>query len=642
MQARAIRTSTRHVRRKYLSVILVVSCFFAGSVFAQETTNSSLSGVKEVLQSFISIMSRGWVVLAALAGKMMSNDRVFGATLHMDIYLRKIWNIMKNFANFGLIAFLLGTLIKNLIKWGGIKAKDIIIKTLVAGVLIQASWFLMGALIDVSTVAVTAIWSFPTSFMQSNADFSTHMKKEVSLIRQTSINVDGHADPQKIVTIENAGNDTTQNPMTEDDILESLMPTANSLWGPLIFLWSSVFRFYDYLWQTQSQTTETLVVNFSLKTIVLLMYTLALLLLLIANIVRVAFLRIFVIASPFIVLFKVFNDDKMPGDAKGKWIAQYLSFSWLLDLVFKPVMFMAMMSLILILVVSIQNIMLNQSTIDLNGVSMSIEPTAKTATLAVQWVSSVTINDNLFATLGGTSKSVFADLILFFLTIFLMRELVKWSLTSGTGPIQSVMKPVTDFVENFAKTSPVFWWKSFNAIRETSKQTITKTAEGFGLDTNRKSGKFSAAEKEFQNKLRQRLWLGGAWTQTDFKELDRDIASGNPDTFRENSTSKAQGLGEWLSMDVSGGSWKQRLVKWFDKYGNTIKVGPNDWWSKYSWDLDKFLGKWENDNNVTKQNRWKLHTLMGGNAASKKTRTNKQPPTYVQLMNTIYYGGDTE
>jgi hypothetical protein len=57
-------------------------------------------------------MSRGWVVLAALAGKFMTNDRVFGSALHMDIYLWKIWNIMKNFANFTLLAILLGSIIK--------------------------------------------------------------------------------------------------------------------------------------------------------------------------------------------------------------------------------------------------------------------------------------------------------------------------------------------------------------------------------------------------------------------------------------------------------------------------------------------------------------------------------------------------
>jgi hypothetical protein len=70
-------------------------------------------------------------------------------------------------------------------------------------------------------------------------------------------------------------------------------------------------------------TVEATVINFLLKTVVLLMYTVALLLLLIANIVRVAFLRIFIIASPFIVLFKVFNKEEAV--AKQGKLAKYLS-----------------------------------------------------------------------------------------------------------------------------------------------------------------------------------------------------------------------------------------------------------------------------------------------------------------------------
>jgi hypothetical protein len=155
--ARASRTSKRNTRLKYVSVILIISCFFTLPVFAAETNGDTLSGIKDILQSFISIMSRGWIILAALAGKMMSNDRVFGAALHMDVYLRKIWNIMKNFANFALIAFLLGSLVKSLISKEDLKIKELVTKTLIAGVLIQASRFMMGALVDVSTVAVSAI-----------------------------------------------------------------------------------------------------------------------------------------------------------------------------------------------------------------------------------------------------------------------------------------------------------------------------------------------------------------------------------------------------------------------------------------------------------------------------------------------------
>lgn len=632
-QARAIKTSNRHIRRKYVSVILVVSCFFAGSVRAQETQSSTLTGVNDILQSFISIMSRWRVVLAALAGKMMTNDRVFGAALHMDVYLRKIWNIMKNFANFALIAFLLGSLIKNLLDKKDLQIKSLITKTLIAGILIQASRFMMWALIDVSTVAVTAVSSFPMSFMWENTQFNTQMKAQAEIIRTTTINVN-NASPQKI-SIENSANDNSPNPMSNDDILQTLMPNANSMWGPLIFLWASVFRFYEYMGQNSQSTTQVLAVNFSLKMIVLVIYTIALLLLLIANIVRVAFLRIFIIASPFIILFKVFKDDKMSKDSKG--ITKYLSLSGLMDLVFKPVIFMAMMSLILILVVSIQNIMLSQSTIDLNGVSMSVAPNTKTATLAVQWVSSVTINDNLFASLGSTSKSIFADLILFFLTIFLMRELIKRSLTSGSGPIQDVMKPATKFIEDFTKTAPIFWGQSFNAIKSMKKETTSKYAEGMGLDANRKSGRFSAAEKEFQSNLQRSLWLNAAWVKKDFDELDQAINSGDENEFRRLSRSKAQEIENGLSMNVSNGDWKKRLEKRFDKYRSTINTSTW-WWSDYT-TFDEFLGKWDKDNSATKKNRWKLHELMGGNDVSRIKRNKDTPPTYDELMSNVYFSG---
>jgi len=61
----------------------------------------------------------------------------------MDIYLWKIWNIMKNFANFALAALVIWSIIKNLVGKEAMDLKKIITNTLVAGILIQASWFLM-------------------------------------------------------------------------------------------------------------------------------------------------------------------------------------------------------------------------------------------------------------------------------------------------------------------------------------------------------------------------------------------------------------------------------------------------------------------------------------------------------------------
>jgi hypothetical protein len=73
----------------------------------------------------------------------MTNDRVYGAALHMDIYLWKLRNIMKNFANFALVGIVLWSIIKSIIGKDPIKPADIIKKTLIAGILIQASRFLV-------------------------------------------------------------------------------------------------------------------------------------------------------------------------------------------------------------------------------------------------------------------------------------------------------------------------------------------------------------------------------------------------------------------------------------------------------------------------------------------------------------------
>ena len=73
----------------------------------------------------------------------MTNDFVYGAFIHMDVYLWKIRNIMKNFANFTLAGLVLVSIIKGLVGKEALDVKKIITNTLVAGILIQASRFLM-------------------------------------------------------------------------------------------------------------------------------------------------------------------------------------------------------------------------------------------------------------------------------------------------------------------------------------------------------------------------------------------------------------------------------------------------------------------------------------------------------------------
>lgn len=640
MPARASHTRKRTARRTYLSVILLCSCFVWLPVFAQEATNTtSLDAISKLLQTFLGFMSRGRVILAALAGKMMTNDRVFGSLLHMDIYLWKIWNIMKNFANFALVAFLLWTLIKNMIKWWDMGVKKLITQTLIAWVLIQASWFMMGALIDISTIAVSAVGSLPSAFMQSDANFTSHIQENVKNIKKLKIGIDGGVPVEQSITTSNAENNDSSHPMSDDEILDSLMPNSYSMWWPLIFFWSSVFRFYEYLWQDDKQTAESLTIGFSLKFIVLLMYTIALLLLLIANIVRVALLWIFIIISPFIILFKVFQDDKMPGELGKDGIMKFLSLSGLIDLVFKPVLFMAMMSLILILVISIQNIMSNTSNIEYNGVNISLQEEGSSR-MTVQGMSSISVNNNLFGSVSNTSKSIFADLILFFLTIFLMWELVKFALTSGEGPISKVMKPITNFAQDILKSTPMLWWFSVTSIQAWMEKAKKASGEAIGM---RPDGSFYEWEEALKSKIHNLLNLPDPWTHQDRKELLAKAKLSDPSGNAFFSLSRELAGKRDGGVSLSDTSWTESFQKWLDTNGSELETRGDNRWSRYraNQGIDDFFWKGMDPNETkTKQNRKKFHELMWGDKNTVGW-TWSWTPTYDELMN-MHYGKAAE
>lgn len=104
---RIIRTLSHPTTMKIVGLIAIIGFFFVLPTFAADTTNETIANFQKGLNDFVSLLSRGRVVLAIIAGKLMTNDFVYGAFMHMDIYLRKIRNIMKNFANFALVAIIL-------------------------------------------------------------------------------------------------------------------------------------------------------------------------------------------------------------------------------------------------------------------------------------------------------------------------------------------------------------------------------------------------------------------------------------------------------------------------------------------------------------------------------------------------------
>ena len=89
---------------------------------------------------------------------------------------------------------------------------------------------------------------------------------------------------------------------------ENILPNQNSISGPFIYLGMAVFSFQNYLTIGEGNTDlPTLTLGFALRFFLLFLFTVALLLMLIANIMRIGLLWIFIIGSPFLILIKVFN-----------------------------------------------------------------------------------------------------------------------------------------------------------------------------------------------------------------------------------------------------------------------------------------------------------------------------------------------
>lgn len=185
-----------NIRKKilwFLAIIGLWFCAFApssivgNSVYAQAPEQTAAAQkdnetvtVEQALNELWTLIDMGlklmyiviWPMLF-LAGIALDNSMVYGSFFHMDAPLWFFWNMTKNFANFALGFMVLFAILKWIFSSFGDKKDarspiEIIKKTLIAGVLIQASWFIMSAVIDVSTIATYAIWGMPMTLLNDS------------------------------------------------------------------------------------------------------------------------------------------------------------------------------------------------------------------------------------------------------------------------------------------------------------------------------------------------------------------------------------------------------------------------------------------------------------------------------------------
>jgi len=466
---------------KIWSVFLIFVFLFVSQTYA---SNELLDKTVDYMRIIMALLSRVWIVLANLAGALMTNNILYWTFLHLDASLRTLRNIMKNFANFALWFMVLFAIVRNIIfvpssKEGERSVKKILPRTLIAGVLIQASWFLMWAVVDVSTIITSAIWTFPSQFIAWNSEFQWATKNASTLI---SKNNKIKFTPWSTWELLSFSTDTS-NLQTEDDVkamLDTILPSHNSVSGPLMFLWISVFGFNDYEVFGSEVNPESPITDWGdlflsvwLSGAVLIFFTLMMFFIFLFNLFRLIMLRIIIPLLPIIILLKVFKlTDKLSWWWKWMDIWKFMDIKTILKLIFKPVIMVWALSLVLVILVLMKSMIAGNKVHNIKFEDQWNVQIISQQEGSDKLYTSTIKSDGIFDFSMTWVKDTFADIIVYVFGLFLIFLLVKLAVKSETWIwfIDKSLNNIMESLETTLKTLPVVpiwgWAVWINAIKD--------------------------------------------------------------------------------------------------------------------------------------------------------------------------------
>lgn len=584
-----IKTKNRINTLKTVSVFLIIWFIFVGLSFAQDAWEQRIDNLAKIAHFLVSFLSRWRALLATLAGKLMSNDLIYWSFMHLDVFLRKTRNITKNFANYTLWFIFLYMIIKSFIdkEWANEIIKKKLVWFVLAWILIQASWFLIWAIIDISTIAVTTIWAIPWQILQSDiwlqkklwyinawwwANLASTWEIRTWIVMTFDPNKKLTSNEQYITTEEK----TLDRPITQDNYLDMILPSYNTISWPLIFFGTSIFQFQDYSFSNPNTTTSwKRLIEFALNLLIIVIYSLAMLALVILNFFRIFFLWIVIIFSPFIILLAVFKETKILPEIKSMNI---ISIWNVLKLIFKPVIFMAYISIMMIFVIWVRAMLIpmNGGDVKLNEEitinSQMVKENSWNSSIKSDWIFNFSVN---------WAKNSIADLIVYFITLFLLRFLLKTAITSWSWMnfVDEKLKSMTKSVEGIAwqvPIVPIAWWIWVNSLRW-SDGLISKMTWNI-------SDKMSEKNMESMKEAFPKLY-SDTWTNYDLENAAKDS---NPENFWNQSQSFASSIW-WISYTWTS-EWSKAWANAMQTRFNANKDNkPWPWKRESRINLDKFI-----------------------------------------------------
>lgn len=431
----------------WVLLFLVIPVFAADQV-SPETT-STLEKIKNILMWIGDLVSRLWVILGNVAGKLMTNAMVYGEFMNLDTYLWKIRHIARNFVNYAIWLFFLYSILRYMIIPSA-KEKSptsLIKELLVTSILVQASWFLVMAVVDISTIWLATISSFPSQLIANNEVYKTNLITQLKSNKFFSRPLNK---PAKGIMINAFSDryiewdkeqwweefelkDVPSN--MEERLVDGITPNAKSLAGPLLYMGFSVFKTHEFAKETPISDSDSLeyITKFLILVLfdagMIILYTFALAILVGILIVRVLYLRVFIALSPVIIFLYGFKSSLKLWN-----LISFLDIEKVLKLIFQPVLFALWMSLMFVFVVVMQGFFnSNPNSLSFANESMKIrERETLKSDKTKMYSSEMEIGEVIKVNMVQWTKS-FKDIVLALLALAMMWYFVKLAVTTKTG-----------------------------------------------------------------------------------------------------------------------------------------------------------------------------------------------------------------
>jgi len=420
--------------------------------FASE--ESTMKGTFEIFDLVLRFLSWVRVVPAMLAGELMSNDLVFGSKFNMEVYLWRIWTTMRGLANFvigGLFLYYILMQIFKSISWTSVSEfMNKLLKLFLAAILVNASFFMMRALVDLSIVSTAAVSSLPNNVIASRRNT---LKDKIPVVKKNCI--------------ENGASDQTSINCDKEETktvwLDFILPQADTMAGPILFMWIGMMDLLSANAVPLSiKSRENLALASAAKVIMIILFTIPVFVLMIINMLRIALIRLWTIFSPFIILDLVLTGWKTAWDK-----LRYNGLGDILWLIFLPVVVVGAFAVGFILMLWLMSVIKWWEEYVARSVS-NIQITDNPATLAVPHVVNIGVEWSLFQKTAFRTLWFFGEALMVFFCMAILRWVIRVSFWTNSAA-KKWSEWMFGMAGNMVKAVPIVpfaWWMSISSIQQ--------------------------------------------------------------------------------------------------------------------------------------------------------------------------------